>query len=614
MTQAVRPGGYLPHPIPTTMRSIIFFVLLFATFARAQFSNIVCTNSAALQAMKGQHDPASYAASTVIDDHEQILCALRTEVKADSLRAYLERIVGFGTRHTYSDTLSAATGIGAARRWAFAKLQQFGATSEDRLLPAYLQFDYANESGGCGDGQGWRNVLAVLPGSSTTGHRIIIIEAHLDSRCADNCDPACDANGAEDNGSGSALVLELARVLSKYTFKHTLVFMLVTGEEHGLLGSRAMAQFCTTQGIAIKGVLNNDIVGGILCGHTASPPGCGVLDEVDSLQVRIFSHANTRGLAQATALSYNEKLHDEVPVPMLVSVMDREDRVGRGSDHIPFREAGRQSIRFCAANEHGDGDPSEPGYEDRQHTSGDILGLDTDGDLLIDSFFVDFNYLARNAVINGMEATLLASGPETPSFTVLDEPTGLRVQITGGPQWAAYRIGVRGLNSPPAFDALYRTEGTSYLVPGLEAAHVYYISVAGVDAEGITSIFGPEQVRANDTSTPSAPIDDLPYGLSCTPIGMRESTAGPGGAMLQCSPNPFNQHTTLWLTKHAPIQGRAFIVVRDAYGREADRLSVVLGGGGGAIAYAHRQAPGLYTAELVVDGQKVGAIRLVVVE
>ncbi|MBK8499866.1 MAG: M28 family peptidase [Flavobacteriales bacterium] len=596
------------------MRSMLFFVLLCATIARAQFSNIVCTDAAALQAMKGLHDPADYAATTVIEDHEEILCALRTEVKPDSLRAHLERIVGFGTRHTYSDTVSPTTGIGAARRWAFEKFQQFSAMNEDRLLPAYLQFDYANESGGCGSGQGWRNVLAVLPGSSTTGHRTIIIEAHLDSRCADNCDPACEANGAEDNGSGSALVLELARVLSKYTFKHTLVFMLVTGEEHGLLGSRAMAQFCTTQGIAVKGVLNNDIVGGILCGHTASPPGCGVLDEVDSLQVRIFSHANTRGLAQATALSYNEKLHDEVPVPMLVSVMDREDRVGRGSDHIPFREAGKQSIRFCAANEHGDGDPSEPGYDDRQHTSNDILGLDTDGDLLIDSFFVDFNYLARNAVINGMEASLLALGPETPSFTVLDEPTGLRVQITDGPQWVAYRIGVRGLNSPPAFDALYRTDQTSYPVPGLEAAHVYYISVAGVDAEGITSIFGPEQVRANDAATPAAPIDDLPYGLTCMPIGIEENTAGPDGTMLQCSPNPFNQHTTLSLTKHAPIKGRAFLIIRDAYGREANRLPVVLGERGSAIVYAHRQAAGLYTAELMVDGRRVDAIRLVALE
>lgn len=595
------------------MRSLVFSVLVLSQFAQAQFSNITCTNSAALQAMKGQHDPADYAASTVIDDHEQILCALRTEVKADSLKAYIERIVSFGTRHTYSDTVSNTTGIGAARRWAFAKFQQFAVANEDRLLPAYVQFDYANEPGACGSAQGWRNTLAVLPGSRTTGHRVIIIEAHLDSRCEDGCDPACDANGAEDNGSGSALVLELARVLSKYTFHHTLVFMLVTGEEHGLLGSRAMAQFCTTQGIQIKGVLNNDIVGGILCGHSASPPGCGVLDEVDSLQVRLFSHPNSRGLAQATALSYNEKLHDEVPVPMLVSVMDREDRIGRGSDHIPFREAGKPSIRFCAANEHGDGDPSEQGYDDRQHTSDDILGVDTDGDLLIDSFFVDFNYLQRNAVINGMEAALLALGPETPTYNVLDEPTGLRVQINGSAQWAEYRIGVRGLNSPPAFDALYRTDQTSFPVPGLEASSVYYVSVAGVDVEGITGIFGPEQVRANDVATAAAPIDDLPYGLACMPIGIGEGMETDRTTMLTCGPNPFSDRLMITVTG-AEAPGNAVLLLRDVSGRVMDRMPVVLQPGGSTVQWERERSSGLYVVELVIDGRSADQLRVIAVD
>ena len=596
------------------MRGFLLVALIGTQTLHAQFNNIYCTSPEALQAMKGLHDPADYAASVVIDDHEDILCALRTEVNADSIKANLERIVGFGTRHTYSDTVSGTTGIGAARRWALERFQQFSAVHEDRLLPAYLQFDYANETGGCGSAQGWRDVLAVLPGSQTTGHRVIIIEAHLDSRCADNCDPACDANGAEDNGSGSALVIELARVLSKYTFHHTIVFMLVTGEEHGLLGSRAMAQFCGTQGIAIKGVLNNDIVGGILCGHTASPPGCGVLDEVDSLQVRLFSHMTTRGLAQATALSYREKLQGEVPVPMLVTVMDREDRIGRGSDHIPFREAGYQSIRFTAANEHGDGDPSVEGYDDRQHTSNDLLGVDTDGDLVIDSFFVDFNYLQRNAVINGMEATLLALGPETPTFNVLDEPTGLRVVINGGSQWAQYRVGVRGLNSPPAFDALYRTDQTSYLVPGLNGSAVYYVSVAGVDAQGITGIFGPEQVRGNDVATPTAAIDDLPFGLSCMPIGINEETTGSTDTMLECTPNPFSGSTVIKLTTAATIKGKAFILVRDMFGRTVKRLPLTLTSGGTSVEYHHTRSPGLYVAELIVDGRSVDIIRLVAVE
>jgi Peptidase family M28 len=565
--------------------------------------------------MKGQHDPVDYAASVVIDDHEDIICALRTEVNADSLRSHLEHIVSFGTRHTYSDTVSANVGIGAARRWVYGKLQHYSTLNEGRLLPAYLQFDYFNEAGGCGDGQGWRNVLAVLPGSQTAGHRVIIIEAHLDSRCADNCDPNCAAQGAEDNGSGSALVLELARVMSKYTFKHTLVFMLVTGEEHGLLGSRAMAQFCSAQNIAIKGVLNNDIVGGILCGETASPPGCGIVNEVDSLQLRIFSHGTTRGLARTTAISYNEKLDEHVPVPMLISVMDREDRVGRGSDHIPFRESGYQSVRFTAANEHGDGDPSVEGYDDRQHTSDDILGIDTNGDALIDSFFVDFNYLARNAVINGMEATLLAHGPETPTYSVIDEPMGLRVEIDAGPEWVAYRIGVRPLNGPPAFAALYRTSLPIYQVPGLSAAEVYYVSVAGVDAQGITSIFGPEVVRSNDAETPPAAIDDLPYGLDCLPIGLDElGRSVPLASTLECMPNPFSGITTIRVRPGHGPQGQGWLIIRDIFGRAVDRLPVMVTKEGATVEYEHHHLPGLYAVELVVNGEQVDVLRVLAMQ
>ena len=109
----------------------LLVAVLIALGARAQFTNITCTSPEALQVMKGLHDPADYAATSVIDDHEEILCALRTEVNADSLRAYLERIVSFGTRHTYSDTVSSTTGIGAARRWAYSKFEQFGIANED---------------------------------------------------------------------------------------------------------------------------------------------------------------------------------------------------------------------------------------------------------------------------------------------------------------------------------------------------------------------------------------------------------------------------------------------------------------------------------------------------
>lgn len=544
-----------------------FLLSLCAASASGQaVTNITCTEPLALQAMKGVHNPADYAATNVIDDHQQILCELRTRLSPDSLKSFLQHMEGFYTRHSYSDTVSPNTGIGAARRWAFGKFQEFSAANEDRLIPAYLQFDWPG--GLCGDGLGWRNVFAVLPGADTTDHRIVLIEAHLDSRCREDCDATCLAAGMEDNGSGSALVLELARVMSRYTFRHTLVFLLTTAEEQGLVGADAMAEFCVDQGVAIKGVLNNDVVGGILCGETSSPPSCPGEGDVDSLQVRLFSNGAVsgphRGFARTVKMYYQEKMQSQVPVPMTISIMSAEDRTGRGGDHIPFRVKGFRNVRFTSANEHGDASTDSAWYHDRQHTSEDILGVDTDGDLVVDSFFVDFNYLQRNAVINGMTATLLALGPGTPDFVLHDEPTGLRVSISGDPSLAAYRVGVRATNANLEFDAVYRTTDTSYVVPGLLAGDIYYVSVAGIDSVGMMSPFSAEKLKSNDMDTPIAPMDQLPYGIACAPITVPEIAATM--VSLTIVPDPASDIITL-----VTDQPAGNVVLLDVMGREVLR-------------------------------------------
>jgi len=421
----------------------------------------------------------------------------------------------------------------------------------------------------------------------------------------------------EDNGSGSALVLELARVMSRYTFRHTIVFMLTTGEEQGLVGAEAMAEWCEANGIAIKGVQNNDIVGGVLCGETSSAPSCAPPGSVDSLQVRLFSSGSTsqphRGFARSMKHWYQEKLQDQMAVPMAISVIPQEDRDGRGGDHIPFRTRGYRNLRFTSANEHGNASVDSAWYSDHQHTSTDVLGLDTDGDQVVDSFFVDFNYLQRNALINGMGATLLALGPQPPTFTVLDEPTGLRVLITDGFN-SAYRIGVRPSGTDPAFEAVYLTTDTSFSVPGLLAGTTYYISTAAVDANGIPSPFSREYGKSNDADTPTAPTDPLPYGLDCWGIGIAEAPVPEALPRLTVQPNPSSGPITFGVdVPNGFGRHESYLLLHDALGRAVARVPLALRPGPNSIPCQLASGAGTYTVSLVVDGRVLGSERLVVV-
>ena len=324
------------------MKNYILLLMagLLACFQISAQTNITLSSSEVKDVLKGNYSASTYAASNVVDSHHHILCDIKNNISADSLRDYLIEMDGFHTRHTYSDTASADSGIGGARRWAFQKFKSFSDRNEQRLLPAYLTFDWTG--GSCGDAFGLRNILAALPGRDTTNKSIIIIEAHFDSRCDGPCDINCEAKGMEDNASGSALVLELARVMSRFTFDETIVFMLTVGEEQGLLGAHAMAQYCVDNNISIKAVQNNDVIGGVICGTTSSPPSCPAEGDIDSLNVRLFSSAALNGpyrtFARTIKIFYDEKIKGQVNVPMNINIMSSEDRGGRGGDHIPFRK------------------------------------------------------------------------------------------------------------------------------------------------------------------------------------------------------------------------------------------------------------------------------------
>jgi hypothetical protein len=550
-------------------------------------TNIQFTNLSSEQIIKGNFNPTDYLSSSPINQHAAVVSFIQNNVSEDSLKSYILKLASFENRNTASDTVSSSTGIGAARRWAFQKFSNFSAQAENRLIPSYFQFDRTI----CNVTQ-HRNVFAVLPGTDTTNHEVIVIEGHMDSRCENECDITCQAQGIEDNASGSALVLELARVMSKCTYKNTIVFMLTIGEEQGLYGADAFADYCNLNDIPVKAVLNNDVIGGIICGQTSSAPSCPGLNNIDSTQVRIFSYGGFNSihkqLSRFIKLQYKEELMPFVTVPMTVTVMSGEDRSGRGGDHIPFRQNGFASCRFTSANEHGDAS-NGPGYTDRQHTTDDVLGVDTDLDGTIDSFFVDFNYLSRNACINGAGASIAALGPKKPDFNIATIPgPGIIIHVTQESNYSSYRVGVRSTTND--WDSVYTISGY-YDTIFPPVSNVYYVSIASVDENGLESLFSKEIVIQNSQIS----VSELDQE-SEKPI-----------ELLQNRPNPFDEATIIGVLVNQEVNYKnAAIVVYDITGKKVENMKIDLKPGVNEAFYEHGYGKtGTFFYALIIDGKEI---------
>ncbi len=570
------------------------FILTAIFFLTAQ-ENIHFTNPLILDIVKGNYNPVDYLPDQIIDDPEIISTGLLDQINPDSMKATLLGLQPFHNRNTGSDTISADTGIGAARKWVLAQFDRFSTNQGGRLVTGYLEFDQDV----CGMGR-HKNVVAVLPGRDISDPSSIIIEAHLDSRCADNCDINCLAEGMEDNGSGVALVMELARVMSQYTFDHTIVFMTVTGEEQGLVGSGAYAAYAVAESIPIKAVLNNDVIGGIICGETSSPPSCPGLNDIDSTQVRLFSfggfNSPHKALCRFIKLEYQEMIEPISTVSMMVTLMSAEDRVGRGSDHIPFRENGYNAIRFACANEHGNADVSDPEYHDRQHTSGDILGVDTDGDMEIDSFFVDFNYLARNATINGNAAAMAALGPDRPTIaTVGQDGDFLYIEIDDPLDYNHYAVGLRVHTND--FDTLYYITGGKSGVFELPSRQLnIFISAASIDSNGVESLFS----------------DELLSKLTGTSDPVLQSAI----ELFQNAPNPFDESTIISFMINDPVSvDEARIAITDIHGKLVEEIPVAIKDGMNEVLFQHGyNMAGTYFYTLYIDDHLIETKRMVFVK
>lgn len=326
-------------------------------------------------------------------------------VSQERLRADVEALVGFGTRHTLSSDDHPTRGIGAARRWGASQFQAASEACGGCLEIVYPERMVTGRR--IPEPALIRNVVAIQHGTERP-NEVVIIQGHIDSRVSDSMNAQADAPGANDNASGTALTIEAARALSQGTYPTTIVYALLSGEEQGLYGGELLADYALEQGWTVKAVLNNDIVGG----------SCGSDGTCDADHLRVFSEGVRADADEQTrdrmrsrgggndSPSRNlsrwlDALAAEYPDGLDLRQTWRSDRMGRGGDHLPFLDRGLPAIRLSVA------------IEDYQHQHQDLRVEDgiTYGDTIDE---MDFAYLAQATRLNVRAAARLARAPMPP--------------------------------------------------------------------------------------------------------------------------------------------------------------------------------------------------------
>ncbi|MEP6926166.1 MAG: M28 family peptidase [Ginsengibacter sp.] len=471
-----------------------FFILPF--FAQAQ-SNLTITNPTSLNILKGIYSPVTYNPPSVSRLPGDIIQGIKNNISQDSIKKYWAKLGTFYNRNTGNQLASPTKGITATFNWVSSKFQEFSSANSNRLVVSDFTFDQTICSAAS-----HKETFAVLPGNSLSDNSVLIFLAHADSRASTSCTAsAVSAKGMEDNATGVSLVMELARVMSQFSYNQTIVFMITTGEEQGLFGSGAFATYLHNTNIPVKAVINNDIVGSLYCILPTNPVGCSINNGVDSTTVRLFSggtiNSSSKDWARYIKLEYHENLQYLLPVPSIINIMTDIDRNGRSGDHVPFYNLGDRAARMCSFNEPGDGFGSG-----REHSSLDSGGVDTkiipDGN--IDSFFVSFSFLKRNAQVNGNAVAMAAIAPITPAYSVTNiGNNSLRVVISTQTGYPAYRLGVRTTSYD--FDSVYTfTRLVDTLQMPVSGNLNYYVSIASQDTNQVESLFGNEIVLSGTAS------------------------------------------------------------------------------------------------------------------
>jgi hypothetical protein len=407
-------------------------------------------------------------------------------VSADRLESDIRKLAGFGTRNTLSDTVSETRGIGAARRWIKAEFDKISTECNGCLEVSYHKGLATAEGNRRIPADTWIvNVLAIQRGT-TYPNRYIIMSGDIDSRASNGTDAITDAPGANDNASGMAGTIEAARVLSKYKFPTSIIYVGLSGEEQGLFGGRFLAETAKEEGWNIVGILNNDMIGniegvdGVIDNSTFrvfSEP-TPVTEADDARNRRRFYGGEVDGVSRQLA-RYVERMTSTYFTNLRAIMIYRLDRFGRGGHHRPFNDAGFAGVRIMETHEN-----YTRQHQDIREENGIKYGDVVEG--------VNFEYAAKLTGVNAISLAGIAWAPPAPKNVLI----GGAVQPSTTLSWdkleddnvAGYKIYWRDTTAPQwQYSKYLSSDVTEYTLKGIVIDN-YMFGVAAVGKDGNESV------------------------------------------------------------------------------------------------------------------------------
>ena len=419
------------------------------------------------------------------NNYDKVIFNIISDISEERIKDDIVTLANFGTRHTLSDTVSNERGIGAARRWI---KKTFESISEDcnNCLEVFDQKNYFKKNNLRLIKDVWINNVVAIQRGSKYPNRYVLMSGDIDSRVSDPNDFVSDSPGANDNASGMAGTIEAARVLSKYKFDNSIVYVGLSGEEQGLYGGKGLAEYAKKNNWDIIGILNNDMIGNIE----------GVNGVIDNKSFRIFSEpvpanesdrqrymrrfyggevdGNSRQLARFIYNSTKKYLPDLNP-----DLVYRLDRFGRGGHHRPFNDLGFAGVRIMESNEN----------YNRQHQDIRTENNIDYGDVISG---VNFGYAKKITAVNAVNLALLGWSPPPPKNLkiggIIEPSVKFKWDYSDNQDITGYKIYWRTTSAPNWEFSKVINKKNEYTLDGIIIDN-FLISVVSINSKGFESIY-----------------------------------------------------------------------------------------------------------------------------